>query len=116
MPHERERDPYATDPDFKQEWFGNVAVSGSSGGRDRRLDIWIQGAVLAAILSLVGIVWTMRDNLTEITTFVKIKAEQYDRDISRLDSALARHDERITVIERGQGASHRQPDDRQERQ
>lgn len=115
MPQQREHDPYVTDPDFKQEWFGNVAVSGNS-GRDRRLDIWIQGAVLAAILSLVGIVWTMRDNLTEITTFVKIKAEQYDRDISRIDATLARHDERLTVVERGQGSGNRQSDPGPQRQ
>lgn len=116
MPQESERDPYATDPEFKQEWFGNVAVSGSPGVRDKRIDTLMQGLILASTLGLVGIVWTMKDTLTELKTFITLKAQQYDRDIARLDSAITRHDERITVIERGQGASHRQPDDRQERQ
>lgn len=118
MPQPRDFDPNTTDPEFRQEWFGNPAVSGrgSVGGvRDKRLDLWIQGAVLAGIVALVGIVWTIRDNLTEVKTFVTIKAQQYDRDISRLDANIARHDERITVIERGQSSGNRIPDDRQER-
>lgn len=111
------KDPYETDPDFKQEWFGNSAVSGrvNVATRDKRIDLLLQGLILAGILGLVGIVWTIRDNLTEVKTFVQIKAQQYDRDIARLDASITRHDERITVIERGQSASNRIPDDRQER-
>jgi hypothetical protein len=116
MPQPRDYDPNATDPDFKQEWFGGTAVSGRGSvggeGRDRRIDYLLQGLVLAGVLALVGIVWTLRDEVTKITTFVKTKAEQYDRDINRIDATLARHDERITVIERGQGSSNRIPDDR----
>lgn len=118
MPQPKENDPYATDPDFKQEWFGNSAVSGRGNimvGRDKRIDILLQALILAGILGLVGIVWTLRDNLTEIKTFVTIKAQQYDRDIARLDSTITRHDERITVLERSQGAGNSQPDDRQKR-
>lgn len=108
---QREHDPYATDPEFKQEWFGEPRSRRSmSEGRDRRIDYLFQGVILAGILGLVGIVWNLRDEVTKITTFVSTKTQQYDRDISRIDNTLARHDERITVIERTQGSIVRLPE------
>ncbi len=113
MPQPKDFDPIATDPDFKQEWFGGTAISGRhNGGKDRRIDHLLQGLILAGILALVGIVWTLRDNVTEIRTFVKAKAEQYDSDLRRIDKTLDRHDERLTTLEQGRRAGHRQPDDR----
>lgn len=111
MPQPRDYDPNATDPNFKQEWFGGTAISGKhNGGPDRRIDHVLQGLILAGILALVGIVWTLRDNVTEIRTFVTTKAEQYDRDISRIDKTLDRHDQRLTTLERR--PRYGQPDDR----
>lgn len=118
MPQPKDYDPHSTDPDFRQEWFGGNAVSGrgsSGGGRDKRIDVWLQGAVLAGLLALVGIVWTLREEVTKITTYVTLKVEQNDRDISRIDRTIDRHDQRITAIERGESPRYRQPDDRQER-
>lgn len=109
----KDYDPDRTDPDFKQEWFGGTAISGRhNGGKDRRIDHLLQGLILAGILALVGIVWTLRDNVTEIRTFVKAKADQYDSDLRRIDKTLDRHDERITAIERGESPRYRKPDNR----
>lgn len=102
--------------DDDREWRGN-ANSGRSGnsGKDARLDTWLQGLVLAGILALVGIVWTLREEVTKITSFVTLKGEQYEREFGRIDKTIERHDQRLTRLEQGRRAGQLDADDRQER-
>jgi len=105
-----------TDPNYKQYYHGGIAVSGKGGGgRDKRLDLWLQGLVLAGIVSLVGIVWTLRNEVTKISAYLTAKVEQNDRDIARIDRTIDRHDQRITTLEQGGRAGNGQSYYRQER-
>lgn len=108
MPQPNDYDPY------ESGHFMNVSGSNNGhDGRDRRIDHLLQALCLAGIIAIVGIVWILRDNVTEIKTYVTERTQLYDREINRLDSTIQRHDERITSLEREQGQSY--PNHRQKR-
>lgn len=119
MPQPKDHyDPNATDPNWKQHYYPS-AVSGSrnsgGGNRDKRIDYLLQSLILAGVVGLVGVTLNLRDNMTQIKTFVTTKEQQNDREIARLDRAIDRHDERITSLEQGRRSSNSQSHYRQER-
>lgn len=118
MPQPKDYDPDATDPNWKQSYYPSAVSgrgNGAGGGRDRRIDYLLQGLILAGVIGLVGVTLNLRDNMTEIKTFVTTKEQQNDREIARLDRSIERHDERITALEQGRRSSNGQPHYRQER-
>lgn len=107
-------------PDFAEELRGDdeVPMNAISGGG--RVTSWfdhvINGLTLAGICALVGVTWKVSDTVTELKTLVTLKAQQYDRDIVRIDKSLERYDQRLTNLERSESTRFADPDDRQKRQ
>ena len=89
------------------------AISGRHSANKR--DPIMQGLILAAIVALVGAVWRLGDNMTRLEATYIAKEQQHDRDILRIDTAIERHDQRITDLERSQGSRQSDPYDRQKR-
>jgi hypothetical protein len=119
MGQPKDFDPNQTDPNYRQQWHGGSAISGKSRGgqegRDKRIDYLLQSLILAGIFGLVGVTLNLKDNVTEIKTFVTTKASEYEREFTRIDKTLDRHNDRLTALEQGRRAGNRQPDYRQER-
>lgn len=90
------------------------AISGGHHGRGRYDNI-VQGLILAGITALVGLVWKVSDTCTRLEASFLAEVQQRDRDILRIDTALDRHDHRITDLERSEGTRQRDADYRQKR-
>lgn len=91
------------------------AISGGHHAYSKR-DPIVQGLILAGITALVGLVWKVSDTVTRLETSFLAEVQQRDRDILRIDTAIERHDQRITNLERGEGPRQRDSDYRQKRQ
>lgn len=92
-----------------------IAISGGSGRVVGWFDHVVNGLTLLGIAALVGVTWKLSDTVTRIDTFLLAKVQQNDRDFSRIDSVLQRHDQRLTDLERGEGARQSDADNRQKR-
>lgn len=100
-----------------------TAISGGNGnGGKQWLMQLLQGLILAGIVALIGVTWSMSSSITELRVTLSEREKQSDRDIQRLEATDARHesdlrriDSRVTQLERGQSAYQPNPNNRQER-
>lgn len=113
--------------DFDPYEGSMTAISGN--GSKQWLMQLLQGLILAGIVALIGVTWSMSSAITELRVTISERQKQNDRDINRLESSDARHDSadsrhdtelrgldsRVTTLERSQGAYQPDPDDRQKR-
>lgn len=102
--------------DFDPYEFNMTAISGGNGNGGRQwLMQLLQGLILAGIVGLFGVVWSMKSDITELRATQYERGRSYDRDFQRIDSTIARHDQRITDLERGEGSNQSDPNHRQKR-
>ena len=106
-----------------------TAISGGNGNGRQWLMQLLQGLILAGIVALIGVTWSMSSSVTELRVTLSERQKQNDRDITRLESSDARldiadsrHDtelrgldSRVTELERGQSAYQLDADHRQKR-
>lgn len=82
------------------------AISGGS-----RASSWfdhlINGLSLVAITALVGVTWRLSDTVARLETSLAAKGREDDREFIRIDTAITRHDQRITDLERSERSGQR---------
>lgn len=96
--------------------------SGNDGNGKQWLMQLLQGLILAGIVALIGVTWSVSSSVTELRVTLSEREKQNDRDIARLESADARHDAdirgidgRVTELEREQSSSEPYANHRQKR-
>lgn len=117
-------------PDFDPYGEQMAVISGGNGGDGKQWMMQLlQSLILAGIVALIGVTWTLTGSVTELRVTLSERQKQNDRDITRLESSDARHDSadarhdtelrgldsRVTTLERSQGAYQPDANDRQKR-
>jgi hypothetical protein len=117
-------------PDDFDPYGGQMtAISGGNGHGRQWLMQLLQGLILAGIVALIGVTWSMSSDITELRVTLSERQKQNDRDITRLESSDTRHDNadarhdtelrgldsRVTAIEQARRANQPNANDRQER-
>jgi hypothetical protein len=117
-------------PDEFDPYGGQMtAISGGNGNDRQWLMQLLQGLILAGIVALIGVTWSVSSSVTELRVTLNERQKQNDRDIARLESSDARHDSadarhdtelrgldsRVTELERIESAHQSDAHDRQKR-